>query len=187
MIFKRLFGPSPTQVGGHALYAAMARQARRPSLYSVLGAPDTTEGRFEVYSLHVALLLLRLKGQGGAVAETAQAVFDAYVKSLDEALREMGVGDIVMGKRMRKLGEAVYGRMRSLETALAALPERGPLHALLERTVFAKDAGGGAEGAGQGAGPASAGLADYVVRAATALEGQPLESLLQDGAAWPDP
>jgi len=179
MLFKRLFGPSPAQVGGDALYAAAARQARRPGLYSVLGAPDTTEGRFEVYSLHVALLLLRMKGQGGAVAETAQAVFDAYVKSLDEALREMGVGDIVMGKRMRKLGEAVYGRMRSLETALAALPEHGPLEALLDRTVFAK----AAEKAGQG----SAGLADYVVRAAEALGRQPLESLLQDGAAWPDP
>ena len=183
MIFKRLFRPRPAQVGGDALYAATARQARCPGLYSALGAPDTTEGRFEVYSLHVALVLLRLKGQGGAVAETAQAVFDAYVKSLDEALREMGVGDIVMGKRMRKLGEAVYGRMRSLETALAALPERGPLEALLKRTVFGVDI----EGAGDGAAQASAGLADYVVRATAALDDQPLESLLKDGAAWPDP
>jgi cytochrome b pre-mRNA-processing protein 3 len=183
MIFKRLFGPSPAQVGGDALYAAAARQARRPGLYGALGAPDTTEGRFEVYSLHVALLLLRMKGRGGAFAETAQAVFDAYVKSLDEALREMGVGDIVMGKRMRKLGEAVYGRMRSLETALAALPERAPLDAVLERTVFGADA----KGAGEDAAPASAGLADYVVRATAALDSQPLESLLRDGAAWPDP
>ena len=179
MIFKRLFGPSPAQVRGEGLYAATALQARRPELYGALGAPDTTEGRFEVYSLHVALLLLRLKGQQGDVAETAQAVFDAYVKALDEALREMGVGDIVMGKRMRKLGEAVYGRMRSLETALAAQPDRAPLQALLERTVFAA--------AGEGVPRESAGLADYVARAADALAAQPLEDLLKDGAAWPDP
>lgn len=183
MIFKRLFGRNAARIGGDALYAATARQARRPEVYSMLGAPDTTEGRFEVYSLHVALLLLRLKGQEGAVAETAQAVFDAYVRSLDEALREMGVGDIVMGKRMRKLGEAVYGRMRSLETALAALPDRKPLEALLDRTVFAAVP----EAAGQGAGPASAALAGYVARAAEALARQPLEDLLRDGAAWPDP
>ena len=175
MLFKRLFAPNRARIGGDALYTAAARQARRPAFYSDLGALDTTEGRFEVYSLHVALLLLRLKGQTGAVAETAQAVFDAYVRALDESLREMGVGDLVMGKRMRKLGEAVYGRMRSLETALEALPERGPLEALLDRTVLS------------GSGQAARGMADYVVRAAAALDRQPPQDLIRSGADWPEP
>lgn len=136
-MLKSLFKPRPAQKAGRALYASTVAQARSPALYSDLGAPDTPEGRFEIYSLHVYLLLERLKGQGEQAAETAQALFDTYVSALDNALREMGVGDLAVGKRMRKLGEAFYGRIRSYEEALGALPDRALLEALLTRTVYA--------------------------------------------------
>lgn len=175
MLLQRLFAPRPAQLAGRALYAAAAQQARRPAFYRELGAPDTTEGRFELYSLHVALLLLRLKGQNALASETAQNLFDAYVKSLDDALREMGVSDVTVGKKMRKLGAAFYGRMRSYEEAIGGLPDREPLEALLARTVF----DGRAEAL-------AAPLSAYVERAADALQQQPLSGLLEGRVAWPE-
>src|SRR5215208_769419 len=136
-MLNRLFKPRPAQLAGRALYLRAVEQARAPELYATLGAPDTVEGRFELYSLHVYLLLERLKAQGPHAAETGQALFDAYVKSLDDALREMGVGDLSVGKKMRRLGEAFYGRVKSFEAAFADLPDRTGLEALLTRTVFA--------------------------------------------------
>ena len=176
MVFQRLFATRPEKAAGQALYASAARQARAPGFYAALGARDTGEGRFELYTLHVALLVLRLKGQGQAAADTSQALFDAYVRALDDGLREMGVGDLVVGKRMRKLGEAFYGRARSYEEALAAMPDRSSLKALLQRTVLP----------GAGNAEASA-LASYVDTAVATLQGQPVDELLRGEARWPAP
>ena len=119
------------------MYDAVTRQARQPALYTDLGAPDTVEGRFELYTLHLVLLLHRLKGQGGLAGEAAQALFDTYVSSLDDAMREMGVGDLSMGKKMRKLGEAIYGRVKNYDAALAEGADPAALEALVARTVYA--------------------------------------------------
>jgi cytochrome b pre-mRNA-processing protein 3 len=175
VFLQRLFAPRPALTAGRTLFAAAARQARQPAFYQGLAVADSVEGRFELYSLHVALLVLRLKGQGPRASETAQHLFDAYVKSLDDALREMGVSDVTVGKKMRKLGAAFYGRMRSYEQAVEALPEALPLEELLVRTVF--------EGRSASlSGP----LAAYVARAAEALEGQPLAELLEGRVDWPE-
>lgn len=175
-MLKSLFKPRAAQTAGRELYRRAVAQARLPAFYAELGAPDTPEGRFEIYSLHVYLLLERLKGQGPQAAETAQAVFDTYLSALDNALREMGVGDLSVGKRMRKLGEAFYGRVNSYETALAALPDRKPLEDLLARTVYAD--------IGSAAVPA---LADYVVAQRTALAAQSLDSLQAGEVTWGRP
>jgi cytochrome b pre-mRNA-processing protein 3 len=173
MILDRLFRPKAVQAAGRALYAAAVEQARRPELYAELGVPDTVEGRFEAYTLHVVLLLDRLRGHGGQAGETAQALFDTYVKSLDDALREMGVGDLSVGKKMRRLGEAFYGRARNYEAAFAALPDAGPLEALLGRTVY--------EGVEE---PPVAGLAAYVQAQRGALAAEPLDALIAGQTAW---
>lgn len=138
MLLDRLFRPRPALAAGRALYARAVGQSREAALYSDLGAPDTAEGRFEVYSLHVVLLLDRLRGQGEPAGEISQALFDTYVGGLDDALREMGVGDLAVGRKMRKLGEAFYGRCKSYEAAFQALPDAAPLQALLTRTVYAE-------------------------------------------------
>jgi cytochrome b pre-mRNA-processing protein 3 len=169
----KLFKPRPAQTAGRKLYVAVVGQARQPRLYADLGAPDTMEGRFEVYSLHVILLLDRLKRQGERAAETAQALFDTYVQSLDDALREIGVGDTSMGKKMRKLGEAFFGRVKSYEEALAALPDRAPLEALIGRTVFASVDR-----------PSVAAMADYLLAQREALAGAPLEVLCDGQVVW---
>lgn len=175
-MLKRLFKPRPAQTAGRALYAKVVSQARSPALYAELGAPDTVEGRFELYSLHVYLILERLKGQGPQAADTAQALFDTYVSALDHALREMGVGDLSVGKRMRKLGEAFYGRVNSYEQALAELPDTASLEALLTRTVY--------ESADAAQLPR---MVAYVLRQRESLAAQPVEALAAGEAAWSAP
>ena len=176
MNLSRLFSPRPAVIAGRRLYDSAAAQARQPAFYAAMGAPDSVEGRFELYTLHVALLLRRLKGQGPQAAETAQGVFDAYVKALDHALREMGVGDLSVGKKMRKLGEAFYGRVKNYDEAFAALPDIAPLAALIGRTVLM--------------GVTAADAAPFVAYATAAMVGmdaQPLETLLQGDVSWPIP
>jgi cytochrome b pre-mRNA-processing protein 3 len=168
MFFDRLFRPRPARLAGQALYAAAASQARQPGFYTRLRTPDTREGRFELYTLHVILLVERLRGQGAAAAETSQAVFDAYIRGLDDAFRELGVGDLSVGKKMKKLGEAFYGRLRAYDDA--ADPQA--LEALFARTV--------------GAEADAAGLARYVTAARDHLAVQPLEDVLAGSVSWPD-
>lgn len=177
MLLERLFRTRPSVAAGRALYEATVAQARTPGLYAQLLAPDTPEGRFEIYSLHVVLLIDRLRAADTQarddIREVSQALFDTYVKSLDHALREMGVGDLSVGKKMRKLGEAFYGRCKSYETAFAALPDEALLLALLARTVYA-----GVEA------PPVERLAAYVLAQRAALVAQPLEALAAGEVAW---
>jgi cytochrome b pre-mRNA-processing protein 3 len=173
-VFARLFRSNPARAAGRKLYQAVTLQARLPAFYADLGAPDTVEGRFELYNLHVVLLLHRLKGLGGQAGETAQALFDTYISSLDDALREMGVGDISVGKKMRKLGEAIYGRVRNFDAAFTGAPDAEALEAMIIRTVYA-----GQEN------PHAAVLADYVRRGVAALAADPLDALLEGRPTWP--
>lgn len=172
-MLNRLFKPRPAQVAGRALYAQTVAQARTPALYAEMGVPDTTTARFEIYSLHVYLLLERLKDQGEQAADTGQALFDTYLSALDNALREMAVGDLSVGRRMRKLGEAFYGRIRGYEAALAALPDTAALEALLARTAYAD--------ADAGQAPV---LAAYIVARRDALAAQPLERFYAGDVTW---
>ena len=174
MIFEKLFRRGPSRIAGEKLYEAAIGQARQPAFYADLGAPDTVEGRFELYTLHVVLLLHRLKGQGAVAAETSQALFDTYLQALDHALREMGVGDLSVGKKMRKLGEAFYGRAKAYQAALEG-GDRTALAALIGRTVFVDQNDAAADR-----------LADYVQRSAALLATQALEDILAASVAWPD-
>jgi cytochrome b pre-mRNA-processing protein 3 len=175
-MLHRLFRQSPARRAGEALYAACVRQSREPVLYEAYAAPDTVEGRFELYTLHVVLVLERLAEAGEGAKAVSQALFDTYVKALDYALREMGVGDLSVGKKMRKLGEALYGRMKNYQAAFAALPDRGDLRDLLTRTVYA-----GAETA-----PTER-MAGYVVGQREQVRSTPADRLLAGEIEWRAP
>jgi cytochrome b pre-mRNA-processing protein 3 len=177
-LFRR---SDPAQAAGQALYRALVLQARSPGFYRDLGAPDTIEGRFEVYALHLALLVLRLRGQGTRAEAASQALFDAFIRGLEDGLRELGVGDTGVSKRMKKLGQSVYGRLQGYDGALAALPDRAALDALIARTVLAPPEDGSGPAEGLDSGP----WGDYVVRARAALAALPDDQLLAGSAAWP--
>jgi cytochrome b pre-mRNA-processing protein 3 len=172
-MLQRLFRPRPAREMGKALYQSAVAQARTPALYATLGVPDTVEGRFEAYSLHVILLIDRLYQQGEQAAETSQALFDAFAKSLDDALREMGVGDLSVGKKIRKLGEAFYSRVKAYHAALETLPDAAELEAIIARTVYAEGD------------PAHAvAMARYAADQREALAAQPLADVLQGKIVW---
>lgn len=174
-MLQKLFAGRPALTAGKRLYLEAVAQARTPVFYRRYGVADTADGRFELYSLHVILLLHRLKNQGEPAAETAQGLFDAYVKSLDDAMREAGVGDLSVGKKMRKLGAMFLGRVKAFDAALEALPERAELDRVVARTVY--------EDAQPGEVPP---LADYVAAAVERLAAEPVATLLEGRAVWPE-
>jgi cytochrome b pre-mRNA-processing protein 3 len=175
MILDRLLKPRPAKIAGGQLYAGAVAQARLAPLYVRFGVRDSLEGRFELFSLHVVLLLERLKGMGSLAEETSQAVFDAYVRGLDDAFREIGVSDTAVGKKMKKLAGAFYGRLKAFDEAVAFLPDSDALMGLLGRTAL--------EERGEGD---VAGLTAYVISAREGLAAQTLEDLLSGEARWPN-
>lgn len=145
-LLKSLFGEKPEMETARALYAETIHAARRTAFYTELGVPDSPEGRFEMLALTAFLVLRRLKTEPGA-KDIAQAYFDVMFEDIDSNLRELGVGDISVGKKVKKLAESFYGRIKAyedalaetddqaLQSALAHYPLRGtnPVQANLER------------------------------------------------------
>ena len=174
MILDRLLKPRPAKAAGAKLYASAGAQARSAPLYAQFGVRDSLEGRFELFTLHVVLLLERLKGQGDLAAETSQAVFDSYVRGLDDAFREIGVSDTAVGKKMKKLAGAFYGRLKAFDEAVKLLPDQAALADVLARTAREERGVGDLEG-----------LTRYVIAARSALADQALADLLNGEVEWP--
>ena len=105
-------------------HGAVVAASRAPFLYGPSGLPDTVDGRFEWLTLHVMLVLRRLRALPRPAAEVAQELVDAVFAHLEIALRESGVGDFGVPKRMKKLGQGFYDRAARYETAWAAGPGR---------------------------------------------------------------
>jgi cytochrome b pre-mRNA-processing protein 3 len=100
-----------------AIYGMIVTQARGPSFYRNLGVSDTVNGRFDLLILHLWMVLQRLRPMAGGGA-LAQALFDRFCEDMDGNLREMGVGDLTVPKRMQAFGEAFYGRAAAYDLAL---------------------------------------------------------------------
>lgn len=121
-MLQRLFGRSGKDAA-ERLYAAVVAQARQPVFYTELEAPDTVDGRFDMIVLHTVLVMRRLRADGAAGQDFAQGLFDALFRDMDRSLREMGVGDLVVPKRIRRMAEAFYGRAGRYGAALDARDE----------------------------------------------------------------
>jgi cytochrome b pre-mRNA-processing protein 3 len=116
-----LFTRKPHERAGFALYGSAVAQARQPVFFESLGVPDTLDGRFDLVTLHTGLLVCRLSRDADPRAkDLAQAVFDAMFADMDLNLREMGVGDLAVGKRVKKMWEAFHGRAQAYDQALRA-------------------------------------------------------------------
>jgi cytochrome b pre-mRNA-processing protein 3 len=138
MILARWFGRGSEMSG--AVYARVVAQAREPAFYARLGVPDTPEGRFEMLALHLFLVLHRLKRERGdpETAALAQALTDHLVADMDANLREMGAGDLGVGRKVKRMAGALYGRIAAYEAAF----DHGEvaLRQALRQTVFATTA-----------------------------------------------
>jgi cytochrome b pre-mRNA-processing protein 3 len=115
------------------LYGAAVAAARAPYLYATLGVPDTLDGRFDAIGLFVFLTIRRLGAAPEPGPALAQAVFDAMFLDMDTNLREMGVGDMSVGKRNRAMWEAFHGRSAAYT---AAWDDPAALEASLARNLW---------------------------------------------------
>ncbi len=170
----RLFQPRPRDRSIGDLYGAIVAQARSPSFYASFGVPDTMEGRFDLIVLHLVLLIERLGTAAGN--RIGQEIFDVFCRDLDGNLREMGVGDLAVPKRMRGFGEAFYGRQAAYLAAFTAA-DHAALEKALQRNIFA----------GADAGRDAVRLAGYVRAARRALEGQDDAALRRGAVSFPQP
>ena len=100
-----------------AIYGMIVTQAREPLFYRDLGIPDTVNGRFDLLLMHLWLVLRRLKSTE-AGQTLSQALFDHFCNDMDDNLRELGVSDLKVPKKMQALGEAFYGRTAAYDMAL---------------------------------------------------------------------
>jgi cytochrome b pre-mRNA-processing protein 3 len=112
-------------------------QAREPLFYRDLGVPDTVNGRFDLLVLHLWIVLRRFRSAQNA-ANAPQALFDRFCDDMDANLREMGVGDLTVPKRMQAFGEAFYGRAAAYDAAFAAGAE-APAYALRKNILNGED------------------------------------------------
>lgn len=174
MIFSRLFGSKKWEGPARSLYESVVAQARRPEFYRDLGVPDTVDGRFELVALHGYLLLRRLRPmQDGA--GLAQTLFDVIFADMDASLREMGAGDLGVGKRVKVMAKGFYGRMAAYDAGLAG---EAPLTEALRRNLY---------GTVEPAPDVLAAMAAYLRNATQGLEKQADSGLLAGRATFPNP
>jgi cytochrome b pre-mRNA-processing protein 3 len=144
-MFGRLFRRDSGSEGiASALYGAIVAQARTSALYTDFGVADTVTGRFEMVTLHVILVLARLEREGEAAKALGQSIFDLYVRDMDRSLRELGIGDLGVPKRMKKMAEAFFGRHEAYRQALL-VNDRDTLAGVIARNVYAGGDAGAAE------------------------------------------
>lgn len=130
-MFKR---KNPHEAFAAALYARTAEQARQPVLFEACGIPDTLDGRFDALALHAALMIDRLRREPDGEG-LAQAFFDAMFRHLDLTLREIGVQDLGVGRRIKIMAEGLHGRALAYREALAG-GGPAPLRDVLRRNAY---------------------------------------------------
>ena len=159
MIFN-LFRKTAASAPVYAVYNAIVAQSRQPVFYAEWQVPDTVTGRFDMISLHMALLFRRLRAESGLQRDFSQAVFDLFFKDMDRSLREMGVGDLGVPKKIQKMGNIFFGLLAALNEAMDR-NDVAALEAVLARNIY------GAE-----TGPHTASLAHYLLAQDRAMTNQ---------------
>ena len=174
MILASLFRRKSGKDEAGSVYAAIVTAARRPVLYETYGVADTLDGRFDMIILHAFLVLDRLNAGDAAVRTFAQELTDRIFSEMDQNLREMGVGDLSVGKRVRKLAEIFYGRVGAYAPALSA--GEAELAEALRRNVYP-----------EGVAPAALeGLVRYVIATRDALATIEPQRIAEGDFAFPE-
>jgi len=149
------------------LLDAVTAASRQPALFGGDRAPDTLQGRFEVVTLHAALALLRLRAEP-ALEPLAQEFVDQLFRHFDAGLREDGVGDLAVPRRIRKFAGAFYGRAGAYTEAIQA-EDAAALAAAFVRNVPLQD------------GPFAQALAAYALDTARQQAEAPFQALFEAG------
>jgi cytochrome b pre-mRNA-processing protein 3 len=176
MFFKRFLSVPPDTKIARDLYALIVAKARQPYFYATLEVPDTVDGRFDMITLHAVLVMNRLANSGPAGKRLSQKLFDEMFADMDRSLREMGAGDLSVGKKVRRMAEVFYGRAKAYREALA----QGSHHAVeqvLARNIYP-----------EGTRPENtARFAAYAMAAVRSLAAQSDADSLNGRMVFPDP
>jgi cytochrome b pre-mRNA-processing protein 3 len=162
-----LFKSSPVLEAAELAYRRVVEQARQPGFFTQCGVPDTVDGRFELICLHAFLYLHRLKREQKRAAALGQRFFDTMFADFDRSLREMGTGDLSVGREVKRMAEAFYGRVAAYEAGLAG--SDAVLQPALARNLY---------GTAPPKPASLAAMAGYVRREAAGLNGQEATELL---------
>jgi len=160
--------------GAVAFYASIVAQARLRDFYARFEVPDTPTGRFDMIVMHLFLVFHRFGKEEGAVQQFGQEVFDLFLADMDANLREIGIADLRVPKKMKKLGEVFYGRSKDYAVGMES-GDRGALAAALENNLYADSA------------PApeiTNAIAGYMLDAASGLSTQSTQELMSGEISW---
>ncbi len=176
-MFQRLFGRErkANRTVTEALYERIVAAARQRVFYSDWGVPDTPLGRFEMLSLAMLLFQHRLRGEQGIAQEVAQVLIDEFFTDVEHSLRELGISDPGVPKRMKRLARMFYGRTAAYTDAL----DRADLEAMaaaLTRNVRPDAA----------AWPEAAFLVAYAFRAQKVLAAQSTDAICAGELTYPN-
>ncbi len=122
----------------HSLFTDVVKQARRPKFYADWGVADTLDGRFDLIILHVSLVINRLESQAEskATALLIRYLQEVLFDNMDMSLREIGVGDMGVGKKVKIMAEAYYGRKLAYKRAINSDDSCGQLKLALTRNIY---------------------------------------------------
>jgi cytochrome b pre-mRNA-processing protein 3 len=160
----------------HKAYYEIVAQARQPVFYTDFLVPDTIDGRFDLIVVHAVLYFRRMRSEGKEVSEFAQNVFDLFFNDMDASLREMGVSDTRVPKKVKVMGEAFYGRADAYIPSIDS-GNSEELAEALGRNIYTDSPEPVAQ----------LKLARYVQEAAKVLNEQGTEDLMTGKIIWPDP
>jgi cytochrome b pre-mRNA-processing protein 3 len=168
------FRRDPDEADAGPPYAAIVAQARHPAFYAVCGVPDSIDGRFELVALHVYLVLRPLKSGDRSAQALAQSLVDLFFADMDASLREMGAGDLGVGKRVKNMAAAFYGRVAAYD----GVAPGGNVGEALKRNLF---------GTVEVGAERIAAMAAYVERAQALIAALPLAEITAGRLRFPDP
>ncbi|GHF29059.1 ubiquinol-cytochrome c chaperone [Kordiimonas sediminis] len=135
-MFKWLFKSSHNKVLAYSLYTRLVEQSREAVFYETYHVCDTLDGRFDMIVLHMFLFLRRLEREGPETQDIRQMMMEAIIADMDRAIREIGVGDMGVGKQVKKLGAGLLGRIDAYGKALDAADKEAQLEAALIRNLY---------------------------------------------------
>ena len=131
-LFQRIFGETKQRAPLQPLYAAVVGRGRDPSWYRDGQVPDTLDGRFDMIAAILSLVLLRLEREGESGKGPSVLLTEIFIDDMDATLRQLGVGDYVVGKHVGRMVSALGGRLTAFREGLAD----GSLEAAVKRNVF---------------------------------------------------
>jgi cytochrome b pre-mRNA-processing protein 3 len=165
-LLQRLFGETKQRAAIAPLYRSIVARGRDSSWYRQGRVPDTIDGRFDMIAAILALVLIRLEAAGDAGRGPSVLLTELFIEDMDASLRQVGIGDYVVGKHVRRMMGALGGRL----TAFREADETGSLRQAVRRNIFHE------------APPSDEALecvTDGLARLSTALRAASLEALLK--------